>query len=225
MRARVFDHAPDGGSQISDRRRDTGQRDHDAPAMAAAGVAAGDISSGIDFRADAGLACGVSNFHLCPREGPVQCQGHFFPACEPSLRSVSSRTSQRRTFQLPVRKPAIADTDLFPAGDVRAPGAFFIVLRTLIWVGKWDWMLAMVMLGTVVSTVWVMQRTRSRIQRLHSDYQKTETKVTGMSRICCAGRDVKLYAMEDGWRRISTTACGRWAEKAISATFSHISSG
>ena len=79
-----------------------------------------------------------------------------------------------------------------------APGAFFIVLTTLIWVAKWDWLLATVMLGTVVSTVWVMQRTRSRIQRLHSDYQKTETKVTGyVADLLRGSRDVKLYAMED----------------------------
>ena len=79
-----------------------------------------------------------------------------------------------------------------------APGAFFIVLTTLIWVGKWDWMLALVMLGTVFSTVWVMQRTRARIQRLHSDYQKTETKVTGyVADVLRGSRDVKLYAMED----------------------------
>ena len=79
-----------------------------------------------------------------------------------------------------------------------APGAFFIVITTLIWVGKWDWQLALVMLGTVLSTVWVMQRTRSKIQRLHSDYQKTETKVTGyVADLLRGSRDVKLYAMED----------------------------
>ena len=43
-----------------------------------------------------------------------------------------------------------------------------------------------------------MQRTRSRIQRLHSDYQKTETKVTGyVADMLRGSRDVKLYAMED----------------------------
>jgi ABC-type multidrug transport system fused ATPase/permease subunit len=79
-----------------------------------------------------------------------------------------------------------------------APGAFFIVVTTLIWVGKWDWLLATVMLATVFSTVLVMQRTRSKIQRLHSDYQRTETKVTGyVADLLRGSRDVKLYAMED----------------------------
>ena len=79
-----------------------------------------------------------------------------------------------------------------------APGAFFIVVTTLIWVGKWDWLLALVMFGTVMSTVYVMHRTRCDIQRLHSDYQKTETKVTGyVADLLRGSRDVKLYAMED----------------------------
>ncbi len=59
-------------------------------------------------------------------------------------------------------------------------------------------MLTLVMLVTVFSTVWVMHRTRSRIQKLHGDYQRTETKVTGyVADLLRGSRDVKLYAMED----------------------------
>jgi len=79
-----------------------------------------------------------------------------------------------------------------------APGAIFILVSTLIWVGTWDWLLTLVMLVAVLCTVWVMHRTRSRIQKLHSEYQKTETKVTGyVADVLRGSRDVKLYAMED----------------------------
>jgi ABC-type multidrug transport system fused ATPase/permease subunit len=79
-----------------------------------------------------------------------------------------------------------------------APGALFIVITTLVWVGRWDWLLTLVMLTTVFSTVWVMHRTRAKIQKLHGDYQRTETSVTGyVADLLRGSRDVKLYAMED----------------------------
>jgi ABC-type multidrug transport system fused ATPase/permease subunit len=79
-----------------------------------------------------------------------------------------------------------------------AAGALFIVVSTLIWVGMWDWLLTGVLLALVFSTVWLMQQTRKRIQALHSDYQKTETSVSGfVADLLRGSRDVKLYAMEE----------------------------
>lgn len=79
-----------------------------------------------------------------------------------------------------------------------APGALFIVLSTVIMVARWDWLLTLVLLVTVLITVWLMHVTRLRIQKLHSEYQKTESKVTGyVADLLRGSRDVKLYAMED----------------------------
>ena len=79
-----------------------------------------------------------------------------------------------------------------------APGAMGIVLSTLIWVGSWDWILTVVLLVAVTSTAWLMHLTRVRIQKLHSDYQRTETNVAGyVADLLRGSRDVKLYAMED----------------------------
>jgi ABC-type multidrug transport system fused ATPase/permease subunit len=77
------------------------------------------------------------------------------------------------------------------------PGAFGIVLSTTLWVGRWDFVLTSVLLLGVTSTAWLMHRTRVKIQRLHTEYQKTETSVTGYVADLLRGyRDVKLYAME-----------------------------
>jgi ABC-type multidrug transport system fused ATPase/permease subunit len=94
--------------------------------------------------------------------------------------------------------PLVQVQNYFQQFTFAAPGALFIVISTVIWVGTWDWLLTLVMLGAVLSTAGVMQWTRTRIQRLHSDYQKTETKVTGyVADLLRGSRDVKLYAMED----------------------------
>jgi ABC-type multidrug transport system fused ATPase/permease subunit len=86
----------------------------------------------------------------------------------------------------------------FQQFTIGAPGQMFIVISTLIWVGMWDWLLTLVLLFAVLCTAWLMHRTRQRIQKLHSDYQKTETKVSGyVADLLRGSRDVKLYVMED----------------------------
>lgn len=78
-----------------------------------------------------------------------------------------------------------------------APGALFIVISTLIWVGMWDWIMTAVLLASVILTVFLMQKNRKAIQLLHGDYQKVETNVTGeVADLLRGSRDVKLYAME-----------------------------
>jgi ABC-type multidrug transport system fused ATPase/permease subunit len=79
-----------------------------------------------------------------------------------------------------------------------APGAFFIVVSTLIWLGTWDWILSLVLLGTVLASLLLMNQTRRRIHALYLDFQKTETNVTGyVADLLRGSRDVKLYAMEE----------------------------
>ena len=78
------------------------------------------------------------------------------------------------------------------------PGALGIVVSTIIWVGTWDWILTSLLVVAVVTTAWLMHRTRMKIQKLHSEYQKTETSVAGyVADLLRGSRDVKLYAMED----------------------------
>ncbi len=79
-----------------------------------------------------------------------------------------------------------------------APGACVILVSTLIWVGTWDWFMTGVLLASVLATVLLMQHTRKRIQRLHREYQQTETTASGfVSDLLRGSRDVKLYSMED----------------------------
>jgi ABC-type multidrug transport system fused ATPase/permease subunit len=79
-----------------------------------------------------------------------------------------------------------------------APGALFIVLSTIVWVATWDLVLTAVLCITTFATVWAMHLTRLKIQRLHTEFQKTETTVTGyVADLLRGSRDVKLYAMED----------------------------
>jgi ABC-type multidrug transport system fused ATPase/permease subunit len=78
-----------------------------------------------------------------------------------------------------------------------APGALFILVSSIIWVGTWDWVLTAILLASVTATVLLMQRSQKRIRDLHGDYQKTETSVTGhVADLLRGSRDVKLYAME-----------------------------
>lgn len=79
-----------------------------------------------------------------------------------------------------------------------APGALFILVTTIIWLGAWDWMMTTVLLTMVSLTVVIMHRSRKVVQELHSDFQKTESNVSGyVADLLRGSRDVKLYAMED----------------------------
>ena len=83
-----------------------------------------------------------------------------------------------------------------------APGAVAVLVSTVLWLAKWDWVLTGVVLGTVLATAGVMQWTRQRVQRLNTEYQNTETSVTGqVADLLRGSRDVKLYAME---QKVST---------------------
>ena len=76
--------------------------------------------------------------------------------------------------------------------------ALGIIISTLVWVGSWDWILTLILIIAVASTSWLMHLTRMKIQKLHSEYQKTETNVAGyVADLLRGSRDVKLYAMED----------------------------
>jgi ABC-type multidrug transport system fused ATPase/permease subunit len=78
------------------------------------------------------------------------------------------------------------------------PGAVCILLSTLFWIGSWDWILTSILVLLVCANVLLMLHIRPRIQSLQSDFQSTETNVSGyVADLLRGSRDVKLYAMED----------------------------
>jgi ABC-type multidrug transport system fused ATPase/permease subunit len=78
------------------------------------------------------------------------------------------------------------------------PGAICILVSTLVWMGAWDWILTSIMLLLVCGNVLLMLHIRPRIQMLQSDFQSTETNVSGyVADLLRGSRDVKLYAMEE----------------------------
>jgi ABC-type multidrug transport system fused ATPase/permease subunit len=79
-----------------------------------------------------------------------------------------------------------------------APGALFILISTFFWLGAWDWLMSGVLFLCVLCTVILMQHTRKKVHRLHADFQKVETTVSGyVADLLRGSRDVKLYAMEE----------------------------
>jgi ABC-type multidrug transport system fused ATPase/permease subunit len=79
-----------------------------------------------------------------------------------------------------------------------APGALFIMLSTVIWLGAWDWLMSVILVASVLSNVLLMNRTRRKMHKLYTEYQKVETHVSGyVADLLRGSRDVKLYAMEE----------------------------
>jgi ABC-type multidrug transport system fused ATPase/permease subunit len=79
-----------------------------------------------------------------------------------------------------------------------APGALFILISTFIWLGAWDWLMSGVLFLCVLCTVILMHYTRKKVHRLHAEFQKVETNVSGyVADLLRGSRDVKLYAMEE----------------------------
>ena len=79
-----------------------------------------------------------------------------------------------------------------------APGAVFVLISTVVWVGSWDPLLTGVLLASVLGSVVLMRYARRRVHGLTLSYQQTESDVGGYTAdLLRGGRDLKLYAMED----------------------------
>lgn len=77
-------------------------------------------------------------------------------------------------------------------------GAIVTVLTTLGMFFNWDWAVAVVLLLTSFSSVWLMVRARSRIQKISRDFQSAEGDVSGrVADLLRGNKAVKLYAMEE----------------------------
>jgi ABC-type multidrug transport system fused ATPase/permease subunit len=86
---------------------------------------------------------------------------------------------------------------------MNAVGAVIIVITTLLTTAVWDPVLTLVLAGAVLSSVWMMNRSRSAMQAISKDFQQAETQVVGeVNDLLRGNRAVKLYAMEE---HIATT--------------------
>ncbi len=77
-------------------------------------------------------------------------------------------------------------------------GAIVTVIATLAMFFSWDWAVALVLLLTSLSSVWLMVRARARIQKISRDFQSAEGDVSGrVADLLRGNKAVKLYAMEN----------------------------
>lgn len=80
---------------------------------------------------------------------------------------------------------------------LNAPGAIFTIGSSIVWVFRWDWLMTLVLAGSIGASFWLMRITRLRMQRIHKDYQFVEGNVSGhVADLIRGSREVKLYAME-----------------------------
>jgi ABC-type multidrug transport system fused ATPase/permease subunit len=81
---------------------------------------------------------------------------------------------------------------------ILGPGGVFTLVSSIIWVFTWDWLMTLVLFGSIVSSVCLMALIRRRIQALHKEFQFVEGNVSGhIADLIRGHRDVKLYAMEE----------------------------
>lgn len=93
--------------------------------------------------------------------------------------------------------PLATVTGYFNHFATSVPGAVFTLGWTLAWVSLWDPLMTLVLAGSVVATVVLMQRSHRKIRALHEDYQQVESTVSAhVADLLRGTRDVKLYAYE-----------------------------
>lgn len=86
----------------------------------------------------------------------------------------------------------------FQQASMMAPHYGFMVVTTIAWVLFWDWILTLVLLGTVIAAVVTMNHIRVRTKKLHATFQDSEKTVSGkVADLVRGSRAVKLYAIED----------------------------
>jgi ABC-type multidrug transport system fused ATPase/permease subunit len=77
------------------------------------------------------------------------------------------------------------------------PGAIFALIWTIAWVGMWDWLMCVILLASVLATVFQMRVAQANVKKLWKEFQSVESKVSGhVSDLIRGARHVKLYAIE-----------------------------
>lgn len=87
--------------------------------------------------------------------------------------------------------------EFFHHTTMNVPGSFVAIVSTMAVFLVWDRVLAGVLFATAFFSVVMMVRARSRMQRIHSDFQAVEGGVSGrVADLLRGNKAVKLHAME-----------------------------
>jgi ABC-type multidrug transport system fused ATPase/permease subunit len=93
--------------------------------------------------------------------------------------------------------PLRAVMDFFHHTTMAVPGAIMSVVITIVIFSLWDWVLAVVLMGTALFSVQMMLRARRRVERIQRDFQAVEGSVSGrVADLLRGNKAVKLHAME-----------------------------
>jgi ABC-type multidrug transport system fused ATPase/permease subunit len=85
----------------------------------------------------------------------------------------------------------------FQHATMSLPGSVMSVVITLGLFWQWDWVIASLLMTTAMVSVWMMMRSRERIEIIHREFQSLEGNVSGqVSDLLRGNKAVKLYAME-----------------------------
>ncbi len=86
----------------------------------------------------------------------------------------------------------------FQQFTMNVPGSIIILVSTLSVVATWDAVMTIILVVFVLTTVFIMKKSRTVVKNINLDFQKTESTVSGYVADLLHGvRDVKLFAMED----------------------------
>ena len=81
---------------------------------------------------------------------------------------------------------------------MNAPNAISLFVCAVVMLGMWDWGMTLILVVSVVLTVFSTNRGHDKLRDLMQDFQDTESKVIGkVADIFRGNRDVKMYAIED----------------------------
>ncbi len=85
----------------------------------------------------------------------------------------------------------------FQHATMSLPGSVMSVVITLALFWQWDHIIATLLLATACVSVWMMMRSRRRIEEIQREFQALEGNVSGqVSDLLRGNKAVKLYAME-----------------------------
>ncbi len=81
---------------------------------------------------------------------------------------------------------------------MNAPNAISLFVCAVVMLGMWDWGMTLILVVSVVLTVFSTNSGHDKLRDLMQDFQDTESKVIGkVADIFRGNRDVKMYAIED----------------------------
>jgi len=86
----------------------------------------------------------------------------------------------------------------FQHTSMSVPGAIVSIVCTLGLFWTWDWVIASMLMTTSLASVYMMIRSREKMQTINREFQDTEGNVSGhVADLLRGNKAVKLYAMEE----------------------------